>query len=82
MPREYSYTVFYEAAPEGGYVAIVPALPGCHSQGEDIEEAEKNIREAIEVYLESLIAHQEEIPEEIKSFQSKINIPIMAQLSR
>jgi predicted RNase H-like HicB family nuclease len=81
MPREYSYTVFYEAAPEGGYVAIVPALPGCHSQGEDIEEAEKNIREAIEVYLESLIAHQEEIPEEIRSFQSKVSVPVMAQVS-
>ena len=45
-----SYSVYYEAADEGGFVAIVPALPGCHTQGETLEEAEQNIREAIELY--------------------------------
>ena len=58
-----SYSVFYEAAPEGGYVASVPALPGCHTQGESLEEAEKNITEAVEVYLESLVAHGEPTPQ-------------------
>ena len=53
----YSYSVYYEAAPEGGYVAFVPALPGCHTQGETLEEAERNVKEAIELYLESLTAH-------------------------
>ena len=71
-----SYSVFYEAAPEGGYVVYVPALPGCHSQGETLEEAEKNIVEAIEVYLESLAACHEEIPEETKSFQGIVSIPL------
>lgn len=47
-----SYSVIYEEAPEGGYVVRVPALPGCYTQGETIEEAEKNIREAIELYVE------------------------------
>lgn len=37
---------------EGGYSVSVPALPGCHSQGETFEEAQKNITEAIELYLE------------------------------
>ncbi|OGZ40303.1 MAG: hypothetical protein A3I20_00045, partial [Candidatus Portnoybacteria bacterium RIFCSPLOWO2_02_FULL_40_15] len=60
----YSYSVFYEAVLEGGYVVFAPALPGCHSQGETLEEAEKNIKEAIEVYLESLADHREPIPEE------------------
>ena len=64
----YSYSVFYEAVLEGGYVVFAPALPGCHSQGETLEEAEKNIKEAIEVYLESLADHREPIPEEINSF--------------
>ncbi|MBI3667911.1 MAG: type II toxin-antitoxin system HicB family antitoxin [Acidobacteria bacterium] len=71
-----SYSVFYEEAPEGGYVAFVPALPGCHSQGDGLEEAEQNIREAIQVYIESLVAHGEAIPEESKSFQGKVTIPI------
>ena len=38
----------------GGYVAFVPALPGCHTQGETIEEVIENVKEAIELYLETL----------------------------
>lgn len=69
-----SYSVIYEEAPEGGYVVRVPALPGCHTQGETIEEAEKNIREAIELYLESLKEHNEEIPRERRILQSKVEV--------
>jgi predicted RNase H-like HicB family nuclease len=71
-----SYVVFYEAAPEGGYVAGVPALPGCHSQGETLEEAGNNIQEAIEVYLESLISRGEPIPEETRVFQGIVTVSI------
>jgi len=42
-----------EAAEEGGYTVFVPSLPGCISEGDTREEALKNIREAIELYLES-----------------------------
>lgn len=70
----YNFSVFYEAAPEGGFVVSVPALPGCRSQGETIEEAENNIKEAIEVYIESLKTHKESIPEEINSFQGRVAI--------
>ncbi|MCI4438296.1 type II toxin-antitoxin system HicB family antitoxin, partial [archaeon] len=38
----------------GGYVAFVPALPGCHTQGDTLEELMKNVKEAIELYLETL----------------------------
>lgn len=69
-----SFSVIYEEAPEGGYVARVPTLSGCHTQGETIEEAEKNIREAIELYLESLKAHHEKIPQERRFFQGKIEV--------
>lgn len=69
-----SYSVIYEEAPEGGYVVYAPSLPGCHTQGETIEEAEKNIMEAIELYLESLEAHKEELPRERRIFQSKVEI--------
>ena len=77
VTKEFSYSVFYEAAPEGGYVAFVPALPGCHTQGETLEEAERNVREAIALYLESLIAHGEPIPKETTSFHGKVTVPIM-----
>jgi predicted RNase H-like HicB family nuclease len=63
-PKTLSYSVYYEQAPEGGYVAFVPALPGCHTQGETLEATERNVKEAIELYLESLMAHGEAIPEE------------------
>ena len=44
--------VILEPSEEGGFTAIVPALPGCVSEGETEKEALKNIREAIELYLE------------------------------
>jgi predicted RNase H-like HicB family nuclease len=44
--------VVFEKAEEGGYTVYVPSLPGCISQGETKEEALRNIREAIELYLE------------------------------
>jgi len=44
--------VYLEPSEEEGYTAIVPSLPGCISEGDTKEEALKNIREAIELYLE------------------------------
>ena len=44
--------VVMEPSDEGGYTAIVPALPGCISEGNSKEEVLKNIHEAIELYLE------------------------------
>jgi predicted RNase H-like HicB family nuclease len=64
ISRDFSYSVFYEQAAEGGYVAFVPALPGCHTQGETPEKTACNVKEAIALYLESLVAHGELIPEE------------------
>ena len=44
--------VVLEPSDEGGYTVYVPSLPGCVSEGNSIEEALKNIKEAIELYLE------------------------------
>lgn len=49
---------------EGGYTVEVPSLPGCVSQGDTIDEAIANIKEAIELYIESLIEHGEPVPED------------------
>ncbi len=46
------FKVVLEPSDEGGYTVYVPALPGCISEGDTIEEALKNIREALELYLE------------------------------
>ena len=46
-------TIVLEPQEEGGFTAYVPSLPGCISQGETKEDTIKNIREAIELYLEA-----------------------------
>ena len=46
--------IVLQEAEEGGYIVSCPALPGCHSQGDNVEEALKNIKEAIVGCLESL----------------------------
>ncbi|KKR80303.1 MAG: hypothetical protein UU28_C0043G0004 [Parcubacteria group bacterium GW2011_GWD2_40_9] len=74
-----SFSVIYEADPNGGYVAYVayvPSLSGCHSQGDNLEEAEKNIREAIGLYVESLRAHKYSIPQEQRILQGRVEISV------
>ncbi len=75
-PKTFSYSVFYEQDSEGGFVAFVPSLPGCHTQGETFEETERNVKEAIALYLESLSAHGEPIPVEGPSFQGRVTVPV------
>jgi predicted RNase H-like HicB family nuclease len=49
-----TYSAAVHSAEEGGFWVEVPALPGCYSQGESLEESLQNAREAIELYLEVL----------------------------
>lgn len=62
--------VVLEPSEEGGYTVYVPSLPGCISEGETVEEALANIKEAIELYLEpvedELLATEGRIIKEIK----------------
>ena len=59
------YTVIIEQGRESGYVAYCPALRGCVSQGETKEDALKNIKEAIEVYIEALVGDGFPVPTEV-----------------
>lgn len=59
------YTVVLLADAEKGYTALVPALPGCLSEGDTVEEALDMVAEAISLYLESAQAHGEEVPVEL-----------------
>ena len=54
--------IVLEKSDEGGYTVYVPSLPGCISEGDTKEEALKNIKEAIELYLEEI--EDDEIIEE------------------
>lgn len=56
------YTVILEREVDGSYVAMVPALPGCVSQGDTKESALANIREAADLYIEDCVAVGDPIP--------------------
>ena len=64
MPEIRKYTVVVEAGEDGYLVVHCPALQGCWSQGRTRAEAMDNIREAIELCLESLADNGEPLPEE------------------
>ena len=65
MSRQYQYSIILQPElEEGGYSVSVPALPGCHTQGDTLEEAITNAREAIQCYIEGLLKDGEPIPEE------------------
>lgn len=49
------FTVIFEKEEEGGYHVFCPTLRGCHTQSETVEEGMRNIREAIELYRETLL---------------------------
>jgi predicted RNase H-like HicB family nuclease len=59
---EYTYTVLFEPAEEGGYVVFCPALPGLVTEGGTYEQADERVTEAIEGYLESLLKDGHLIP--------------------
>lgn len=56
------YSVIVHAAEEGGYWVEVPALPGCYSQGDSVDDALENVREAIGLYLETLRDEGKDVP--------------------
>ncbi len=64
MVEKHGFTVILERDEEGSYHAFCPALKGCHTQGDTLDEALANVREAIEVYLESLRGYGEALPVE------------------
>lgn len=67
---ELQFRVLIEQDEDGYFVASVPELPGCHTQGKTLEEARKRIKEATELYLD---VHEELRKEKIKAPRSLIN---------
>ena len=63
MPKTLLCKVVFEPAEEGGYTAYVPSLPGCISEGDSYKEAQQNIKEAIEGWIEVSRRFGDEIPQ-------------------
>lgn len=75
----FEYTVLFTPDEESGYFVVeVPALPGCVTQGKNLAEAKKNVREAIELYLETLADRKIAFPEDVAPnfLKSKVSVEI------
>jgi len=65
VEKVYSYTVLFEPAEEGGFVVRVPALPGCITEGDTLDEARRMAKDAILGYLEVLKKDGQPIPDDV-----------------
>ncbi|MCU0637334.1 MAG: type II toxin-antitoxin system HicB family antitoxin [Methanothrix sp.] len=70
------YTILIHQAEEGGYWSEVPALPGCYSQGETIDETMKNTKEAIEAHLLALKEDLVAAPVDESLFIGRIQVEV------
>jgi len=61
---KYTFRVIFEPD-EDGYHGYVPALPGCHTWGKDLEEVRENLREAIKSHVGSLAKDKQKVPSEV-----------------
>lgn len=59
-----NYTVLFEPLEEGGYIVVVPALPGIVTYGETLDEARKMAMDAIQCHCEGLLKDGEPLPED------------------
>lgn len=72
--RVLNYKILLRKESEGGYTVLVPTLPGCVTYGETIEIAIAMAKEAIELYLESLKDHGEDIPTEEDTLEYSLRV--------
>lgn len=59
---------------EGGFTVTVPALPGCITYGEDVDEAISMAKEAIELYIEELQERGEDVPDDSNILEYSIHL--------
>ena len=70
----YHYNIILRPEAEGGFTAIVPALPGCVTYGRTLVEARKMAKDAISGYIESLRKHQEPIPTDDETLVASLDL--------
>ena len=83
MPAFRTYPLTIEAHPEeGGFLALFPTLPGCQTWGDTYEAAVRNAEEALAVFIETLIANGDPIPEaELSASPTSLGIIVRTDLA-
>ena len=77
-----TYEIRLQKEREGGYTVLVPSLPGCITYGNNIDEAIAMAKEAIELYINSMVEHGEEVPTESNTLKYSITVqPEIPQLA-
>lgn len=74
VQREYEFTVIIEQDEDGVYIARCPALPGCHTEGDTVEEAREMIRDAIALFLDYLHEKGEPIPCDVTATKVRVRV--------
>jgi predicted RNase H-like HicB family nuclease len=74
--KVYQFTAIFERNEDGGYTVTVPSLPGCISEGDTFDEALKNIKEAIILYLEVMKKDKEKIKDEEEIIFAPVKVKI------
>lgn len=75
--KAYDFKVLLEPDQEaGGYVVSCPALPGCYTQGDTIDEALENVKEAILLCLEDMMSQHQPIPDMSRTLISSVSVTV------
>ncbi|MBC7390132.1 MAG: type II toxin-antitoxin system HicB family antitoxin [Opitutaceae bacterium] len=69
-----TYKLMLHRAPEGGFTVIVPALPGCVTEGDSLDDAIAMAKEAIEIYIEELQSRGEDIPDDSNTLEYSLSL--------
>jgi len=71
---EYQFTVILQPEEDGGYSVLVPSLPGCHTEGDTLEEALKNAKEVIQLCIDVLLDENKPIPIETQPIVQTLKV--------
>jgi len=74
--KQRTYRILLTPEDEGGFSVSVPALPGCFTQGETIDEAIEMAKEAISLYVESLEEDGELVPDDNKNLEYSLTLAL------
>lgn len=72
----FTFQILFRPEPEGGYTVIIPALPGCVTFGETLEEARANANEAAKLYIETLRERQEPIYDDTQTLDGVLQVTV------